>query len=142
MFENTTQFSGQSDVSAIPVDGNAAGTIDSFSISSSGEVVAIFTNGERETLAQLGLAMFDNPPGLQKMGSNLFVDTPNSGTAKIGSPGAGSYGGLVPGALEMSNVDLSQQFTEMITTQRGFQANSRIITTSDEILQELVNLKR
>jgi len=142
LFGNMTQFSGESDVSAIPVDGNAAGTIDSFSISASGEVVAIFTNGERETLAQLGLAMFDNPPGLQKMGSNLFIDTPNSGTARIGSPGAGSFGGLVPGALEMSNVDLSQQFTEMITTQRGFQANSRIITTSDEILQELVNLKR
>lgn len=142
LFENMTQYSGETDVTGVPNNGNSAGTIDSFSISTAGEVVAIFTNGERETLAQIGLAMFDNPAGLQKMGSNLFVDTPNSGTAKIGTPGAGSFGSLVPGALEMSNVDLSQQFTEMITTQRGFQANSRIITTSDEILQELVNLKR
>lgn len=142
MFDSMTQYSGETDVTGTPDDGNSAGSISSFSISTSGEVVAIFTNGERETLAQIGLAMFDNPAGLQKMGSNLFVDTANSGTAKISSPGAGSFGSLVPGALEMSNVDLSQQFTEMITTQRGFQANSRIITTSDEILQELVNLKR
>lgn len=141
MFSNLTHYKQDSSVKGT-ANGNAAGSIDSFNISSSGEVVAIFTNGKRATLAKISLAAFDNPPGLQKLGSNLFVDTPNSGTAKIGDPGTGSFGALVPGALEMSNVDLSQQFTEMITTQRGFQANSRIITTTDEMLQELVNLKR
>lgn len=142
MFSSLTQYSAESDVTGVANNGNSAGSIDSFSISSAGEVVAIYTNGERNTLAKIGLAIFDNPAGLMKMGSNMFVDTPNSGSARTGSPGAGSFGSLVPGALEMSNVDLSAQFTEMITTQRGFQANSRIITTSDEILQELVNLKR
>jgi flagellar hook protein FlgE len=72
----------------------------------------------------------------------MFQNTPNSGTPKYGAPATGSFGSVTPGALEMSNVDLAAQFTDMITTQRGFQANSRVITTSDEILQELVNLKR
>jgi flagellar hook protein FlgE len=88
------------------------------------------------------LADFDNPAGLEKVGSNMFINTNNSGTPKYGQPSTGSFGALNPGALEMSNVDLSKEFTEMITTQRGFQANSRVISTSDEILQELVNLKR
>ena len=88
------------------------------------------------------LAKFDNPMGLQKMGSNLFLDTRNSGEAQFGAGGSSGFGAVNGGTLEMSNVDISLEFTEMITTQRGFQANSRIITTSDEMLQELVNLKR
>jgi flagellar hook protein FlgE len=124
------------------MNGNTAGTINDFTISANGEVVGIFTNGERKVLSRIGLADFDNPSGLLKVGGNLFIDTPNSGTPKYGAPSEGSFGDLNPGALEMSNVDLSQEFTDMITTQRGFQANSRIITTTDEMLQELVNLKR
>ncbi len=93
-------------------------------------------------MAVITLADFDNPAGLEKIGSNMFIDTNNSGVPKYGQPSTGSFGSLNPGALEMSNVDLAKQFTEMITTQRGFQANSRVISTSDEILQELVNLKR
>ncbi len=77
-----------------------------------------------------------------KIGNNMFVDTPNSGAPRFGAPSTGSFGSLTPGALEMSNVDLSKEFTEMITTQRGFQSNSRVISTTDEMLQELVNLKR
>lgn len=142
LFSSMTQNNALSDVTGVAKKGNAPGSIDSFNISSSGEVVATFTNGDRQTLATIGLATFDNPAGLQKMGANMFVDTPNSGDPRLGTPGVGSFGALVPGALEMSNVDLSQQFTEMITTQRGFQANSRVITTTDEMLQELVNLKR
>lgn len=142
MFSGMTHYSQTTDLKAISVDGNSAGSLDSFAISSSGEVVGTFTNGERKTLATIGLASFDNSPGLIKIGGNLFTDTPNSGTPKFGEPGTGSFGALTPGALEMSNVDLSQEFTEMITTQRGFQANSRVITTTDEMLQELVNLKR
>lgn len=142
MFSSLTHYSQTTDAKAVAVQGNSAGALDSFSVASSGEVVGTFTNGERKTLATIGLASFDNPPGLIKVGGNLFTDTPNSGSAKFGDPGTGSFGALTPGALEMSNVDLSQEFTEMITTQRGFQANSRVITTTDEMIQELVNLKR
>ncbi|SHI80258.1 flagellar hook protein FlgE [Geosporobacter subterraneus DSM 17957] len=137
-----THFSGASDAKGVSLTGNSAGVLDNWSISSKGEVIGNFTNGERKILATLMLADFDNPSGMQKIGNNLFIETPNSGTAKYGTPASGSLGALNPGALEMSNVDLSQEFTDMITTQRGFQANSRIITTTDEMLQELVNLKR
>ncbi len=137
-----TQYSNTSDAKGVAMNGNTAGTINDFTISANGEVVGIFTNGERKVLSRIGLADFDNPSGLLKVGGNLFIDTPNSGTPKYGAPSEGSFGDLNPGALEMSNVDLSQEFTDMITTQRGFQANSRIITTTDEMLQELVNLKR
>ncbi len=137
-----TQYSQETDAKTVAFDGNSAGSINSFNISSKGEVVGVFTNGERQTLATITLADFDNPAGLEKVGSNMFINTNNSGTPKYGQPSTGSFGALNPGALEMSNVDLSKEFTEMITTQRGFQANSRVISTSDEILQELVNLKR
>lgn len=137
-----TQNSQVSDAKSVQLEGNAAGKIYSFNISSKGEIVGIYTNGEQKVLQTMGLAAFDNPGGLMKIGGNLFQETPNSGTAKYGNPSTGSFGSLTPGALEMSNVDLAAQFTDMITTQRGFQANSRVITTSDEILQELVNLKR
>ena len=137
-----TQYSQESDAKGVQLEGNSAGTISSFNVSSKGEVIGIYTNGEQEILQTIGLASFDNPSGLLKLGANLFQETPNSGTAKYGTAATGSFGKITPGALEMSNVDLSEQFTSMITTQRGFQANSRVITTSDEILQELVNLKR
>jgi flagellar hook protein FlgE len=137
-----TQYSQESDAKGVQLNGISAGTISSFNISTTGEVVGIYTNGEQKVLQTIGLASFDNPAGLMKLGSNLFQETPNSGTATTGTAGSGSFGSITPGALEMSNVDLSEQFTAMITTQRGFQANSRVITTSDEILQELVNLKR
>jgi len=142
MFKKMSHFSQVTDVTAVPIDGNSAGVIENFTISSNGEVVGIYTNGEREVLATVGLADFDNPSGLLKIGGNMFAETVNSGIPKFGQPASGSMGALTPGALEMSNVDLSAEFTDMITTQRGFQANSRVITTSDEILQELVNLKR
>ncbi len=137
-----TQVSKESDAKGVQLNGNSAGSIDTFNISSKGEIIGIYTNGERKVLQILGLVDFDNPAGLEKIGNNLFQNTPNSGTPKYGAPATGSFGAITPGALEMSNVDLAAQFTEMITTQRGFQANSRVITTSDEILQELVNLKR
>jgi flagellar hook protein FlgE len=91
----------------------------------------------------VALATFENPAGLQKVGSNQFTQTTNSGDFKVGTqPGNDGAGTLVTGTLEMSNVDLAKQFTDMIITQRGFQANSRVMTTSDEILQELANIKR
>jgi flagellar hook protein FlgE len=128
------------DANAYP-DGNTQGALESFNIGSTGEINGVFSNGLVLTLGQLALAKFSNPSGLSKSGNNTFQESVNSGTANINVAGAGR-GSIAAGTLEMSNVDLSEEFTEMITAQRGFQANTRIITTSDEILQELINLKR
>ncbi|WP_409253706.1 flagellar basal-body rod protein FlgF [Bacillus sp. SCS-153A] len=122
-------------------DGNTAGSLESFNIGSMGEINGVYSNGEITTIGYLALAKFSNPSGLTKAGGNSFQQSVNSGTPNINVAGEGR-GTIVSGSLEMSNVDLSEEFTEMISAQRGFQANTRIITTSDEILQELVNLKR
>lgn len=114
----------------------------SFSVQSNGLVTIVNSNGDTEFVGKIALANFSNPAGLEKAGSNLFYASENSGDAIYAQPESDGVASVVSGALEMSNVDLSEEFTEMITAQRGFQANTRIITTSDEILQELVNLKR
>lgn len=98
--------------------------------------------GANVVLGYLSLASFTNPAGLEKLGSNMYSDTPNSGNPTVGLAGQGGIGNITPSSLEMSNVDLSEEMVNMIITERGFQANSRVITTSDEMLQELVNLKR
>jgi len=100
------------------------------------------TTNDKTYLGQLILATFDNENALEKVGSNSYRETINSGDAMYNTPGNGGAGTLNPGSLEMSNVDLASEFTDMIVTQRGFQANSRIITTTDSMLEELVNLKR
>jgi flagellar hook protein FlgE len=130
----------------IPMDGS----IQSFSIGPNGMVTGIDTAGATVQFGQLALATFPNPGGLEKVGGSLLRASTNSGAvigpttpaSAGGAPGANGRGTLAVGVLEMSNVDLAQEFTNMIVAQRGFQANSRIITTSDELLQELVNLKR
>ncbi|KPL61127.1 flagellar basal body rod protein FlgG [Rossellomorea vietnamensis] len=114
----------------------------SMSIGQDGTVNYIDKDGELKEAGQLTLAKFPNDGGLEKVGGNYFRETTNSGTPTIDDPGSTGIGTIESGFLEMSNVDLSEEFTEMIVAQRGFQANTRIITTSDEILQELVNLKR
>ncbi len=136
-----TQLSGPTDLTS-ETDGAAAGTLTSFAVGQGGEITGIYSNGHKQTLGQMALASFANPSGLLKSGSNLFATSANSGTARIGTPDSGGRGQVATGFLEMSNVDLAQQFTNMIMAERGFQANSRVITTSDEILQDLVNLKR
>jgi flagellar hook protein FlgE len=93
-------------------------------------------------IGQIALASFVNPAGLEKAGGSMYRSTPNSGVQDIGAPRTGDRGTLAGGTLEMSNVDLAQEFTNLIIAQRGFQANSRVITSSDELLQDLVNLKR
>ena len=123
-------------------NGSQAGSLQSFSINADGTIVGAFSNGLKQDIGRIALGTFANPVGLEKAGGSLYQTTVNSGTAQIGTAGTGGRGGLVGGALEMSNVDLSQEFTNLIIAQRGFQANSRVITTSDELLQELVNLKR
>lgn len=114
----------------------------SFSVSDKGEIQYVDSDGQLKLAGQIIMAKFPNAEGLQKAGQNLFKESGNSGAAIPSAPQEDGAGAIVAGALEMSNVDLSEEFTEMITAQRGFQANTRIITTSDEILQELVNLKR
>ena len=123
-------------------DGYTAGRLESFSIGASGAISGVYSNGQIATIGRLVIAKFSNSSGLNKAGGNLFQETINSGPANYAAAGEAGYGTIASSYLEMSNVDLSEEFTEMITAQRGFQANSRIITTSDEILQELVNLKR
>lgn len=142
IIKNLTQYANDMDAKPYAQDGNSSGKIEGFSIDEKGVVTGVFTNGERKALGQIMLAKFDNPMGLEKIGNNFYVDTRNSGEPQFGKGGSSGYGEVGASTLEMSNVDLSMEFTEMITTQRGFQANSRIITTSDEMLQELVNIKR
>ncbi|REB09761.1 flagellar basal body rod protein FlgG [Sporosarcina sp. BI001-red] len=116
-------------------------TATSLSIGQNG-VISYVEGGVLKEAGVIQIAKFNNPGGLEKTGGNLYVDSPNSGTAVFNEPQVKGNGSIKSGSLEMSNVDLSEEFTEMIVAQRGFQANTRIITTSDEILQELVNLKR
>lgn len=123
------------------------GTLESFSIDKTGSINGIYTDPTAGTtkvltIAQLEIATFPNPSGLMKLGGNFWINTNNSGNPDLGIAGADGRGELIPGALEMSNVDLSEEFTEMIITQRGYQANSRVITVSDSLLEELTNLKR
>ena len=129
------------------VDGNGKGkmkgTLKGASIDSSGKIYGSYDNGDLKLLAQIAVANFKNPAGLESVGNSNFVETMNSGRFDgVGKDVTTEGGKISTGMLEMSNVDLAAQFTDMITTQRGFQANSRTITTTDSILEELINLKR
>jgi flagellar hook protein FlgE len=135
-------FAALTTVAVTDKNGMDAGTLESYTLSKDGTVIGSFSNGASQALARVVLATFANPGGLEKAGGSSYRATFNSGEATIGAPGSAGYGDLTSGALEMSNVDLSQEFTNLIVAQRGFQANARIITTSDEVLQELTNLKR
>lgn len=141
-FSGVTQFKEKTTMKGSSKNGCPPGDLVGFSVGPDGIITGTYSNGLSKKLAQIAVANFSNPAGLEKMGDNLFATTPNSGGFDgIGddpTSGGGTIGG---GRLEMSNVDLAKEFTEMITTQRGFQANSKVITTSDEMLQELVRLK-
>lgn len=137
-----TQTGNATSVRASVQNGSAAGSLDSVSIDTSGMVVGKFSNSKTLNLARVALATFTNPGGLSRVGDTMFAFTNNSGNPSIGTSGTGGRGNLTPGTLEMSNIDLADQFSKMIITQRGFQANSKIITTTDTMLEELVNLKR
>ncbi len=137
-----TQVSDNSNASATKIKGYKQGTLSEYSIAQTGEIIGGFSNGQRKVLGRVALANFTNPAGLQKTQSNMYMETKNSGIPVTGLPSTNGFADLNPGSLEMSNVDLAAEFTNMITTQRGFQANSRVITTTDQMLEELVNLKR
>jgi flagellar hook protein FlgE len=139
-----TSYSGLTDGRVFDTDGQAAGALTSlsYSVSDTGQIVGVYSNGRKEVLGQVAMATFKNVTGLEKVGDSSFRASVNSGYAQVGVPGSAGMGSVISGALEMSNVDLAQEFTNLVIAQRGFQANSRIITTSDELLQELVSMKR
>lgn len=122
--------------------GNAAGVLNGFSINPDGKIYAVYDNGDDKLLGQIAVATFANPSGLEAVGNSMFAATLNSGDFDGIGKDITEVGSFSVGALEMSDVDLATEFTNMITTQRGFQANSRTITTSDTMLEELINLKR
>jgi len=123
-------------------NGYQAGDLLNISVDNRGVITGYFSNGVTRNLAQIALATFNNPGGLLRSGDNIYEESPNSGSGVIGFAGATNRSTLTPGALEGSNVDISTEFTNMIIAQRGFQANARVITTADEMLNELVNLRR
>jgi flagellar hook protein FlgE len=140
--DRLTGAAGLNSVGFLSQDGSGIGSLVSFSVGDDGTITGVFSNGRNQALGQMALAVFANPSGLEKAGNSLYRASVNSGEPQIGVPGAGGRGKLAGATLEMSNVDLAAEFTNLIVAQRGFQANSRIITAADEILQDLVNLKR
>ncbi len=137
-----TQFGSPSGVVSQTQNGYSSGSLEQINIDKQGRVVAQFTNGQTRSLAQIVLTRFVNPDGLVSNGNNHFLETIESGAALSGAPTTNGLGRVLSETIEQSNVDLGKEFVDMIITQRAFQANSRAITTSDEMLQELVNLKR
>ena len=133
---------GLNTAAALSQDGSGVGSVVGFSVSEQGLITGTFSNGRSQALGQIALATFANPNGLEKLGDSLYGKTVDSGEPQIGVAGQGGRGTLSGGTLEMSNVDLAAEFTNLIVAERGFQANSRVITTSDQILQDLVNLKQ
>lgn len=139
-FSSLTQYAGSNTVKG-NADGNAAGTLKSVSIDSSGVITGTYTNGLKQSEAQVAVAQFTNASGLTKTGSSLYQESNNSGTANVKT--AIDLGvTITPSALEMSNVDIANEFSDMIITQRGFQSNSKVITVGDEMLETLINMKR
>jgi flagellar hook protein FlgE len=137
-----TNFGGQNTVAIGTADGNTMGSLSSYSISPDGTIEGVYSNGMKQPLGQIAMATFNNPQGLAKAGNSDYTESVNSGQAQIGVASTGSRGSLVSGALEGSNVDLSQEFSNLIIAERGFEANSKVITTSDDILQALVQMKQ
>jgi flagellar hook protein FlgE len=140
--DGTTQFAGASNVSSQSQDGYASGDFSGVAIDGTGVVQGLYTNGQKIAMAQLAVAKFRSNDGLGRAGQNLWIETRDSGTAAMGTAGSGGRGATSSGALEGSNVDLAEEFVGLIQHQRSFSANSKTITTADEMLQELINIKR
>jgi len=142
LIDGVTQFGSDFTTKAYYQDGYAMGVLQDYSIGSDGNIMGVYSNGRTNALYSIALALFPNPAGLEKTGMTNFIPTANSGLPQLVAPGSGGAGTLAGGNLEMSNVDLADEFTKLIIAQRGFQANARVITTSDQVLEELINLKR
>jgi flagellar hook protein FlgE len=141
-FNGITQFNSPSTTIAISQDGYGMGNLENVSIGPDGSISGAFSNGVVKTLGQIVIANFTNPGGLIKSGNNLYDESPNSGNAVVGLAQTNFNSSINSGYLEMSNVDLTMEFTEMIVAQRGFQANARVIQTADMMLAEINGLKR
>jgi flagellar hook protein FlgE len=141
-FDGTTQFAAPSSTLLQSQDGYGSGVLQNFSIDEQGKVRGLFSNGQTLDLKRVALAKFPSTAGLKPVGKNLFSETILSGQPIVAGPGSSGTGSLQSGALEISNVDLSSQFVELIRAQQAFQANARVITTGDQLLTETVNLKR
>lgn len=137
-----TQYAGTSAISFMSQDGYAAGELARISIGQDGTINGTFTNGQNRALGQVALADFEAPDQLERLGGNLYGERPGSGQPTIGQASTGGRGAIIAGSLEQSNVDLANEFVRMIAAQRGFQANSKTISTADQLLAELMNLKR
>jgi flagellar hook protein FlgE len=137
-----TGYSAASATSSITQNGSAAGMIDNLSIAPDGTIMATGGGGQTSAVGQIALASFANPKGLTKSGSNRYTESSSAGVPNIGIAGTGGRGSIIGSALEQSNVDIAQEFTQMILAQRGYQANSKSITVSDEMMVETLNLKR
>jgi flagellar hook protein FlgE len=141
-FDGTGAHTGPLSKITLPADDGAGHALKSYEIGGDGKVTATFDDDSKAVIAQVAVANFANPMGLAKVGGTSFRETSNSGAVQLGVAGEGSRGEIVTGSLEMSNVDLAAEFTNLILAQRGFQASSRVITTSDQVLEDLVNIKR
>ena len=137
---NITANGGPATVAVANQDGASAWSLQSYSISTTGVIEGTYSNGQTQALGQIALAVFSNPGGLAHAGDTAFTATANSGLAQVGAPGSGQHGLIAPGTLEQSNVDLGKQFTELVTAERGYQANTKMVTTDDQILNDLVNM--
>jgi flagellar hook protein FlgE len=137
-----TGYAATSQTSSKTQNGAAAGTVNDVSINAAGEIIATFGAGKTISVGMLAMANFNNPTGLVKLGSNAYGESAAAGTANVGVAGTGGRGSLIGSNLEQSNVDIAQEFTQMILAQRGYQANAKSITTIDEVLVETLNLKR
>jgi len=142
LLDGVTQYGSEFTTKGYYQDGYTMGVMTDFAMAQDGTINGIYSNGQNIPMYRVALALFNNPAGLVKVGNTAFRDSNNSGIPQIGSPLEGGAGAVVGSSLEMSNVDLTEEFTKLITSQRGFQANARMITTSDQVLEELINIKR
>jgi len=140
--EIMTGYAGASVNRSLISNGHSSGELQSLSVGSDGVLNGFFSNGQTVDLGQVALAKFASPWGLNKMGSNLFAPTMNSGTALINKPGTGGVGEISPNSLEMANTDIATEFINMITAQKAYQASAKVITTTDQMMAELMNIKR
>lgn len=138
----TTQFAAASSVNGLDINGRSSGKLTSIAISDDGKITGVFDNGDKIALAQVALANFANNDGLQRAGDGLMTESPTSGKPLIDAPGTGARGSVSSGALESSNVDLSNELVTLIAYQRAFEANAKTVTTADEMMQDVNNLKR
>jgi len=138
----STQYGSDSNINRHTQDGHSAGTLASLSFNDDGVLSAVYDNGVSRDISQMAIAKFENNEGLFKVGKNLYKESKNSGQAAIGKPGESGRGDVLAKSLELSNVDIANEFVGLMTSQRNFQANSRTLTTADQMLQEVLNIKR